>query len=136
MACWNCRGLGLAEPIKKIKCMRMTVCTRRSFLPPGDEARVWPARLPTTYATPKEQYLSFNLVSLYEAISLHVSDKMENTIRDFQMELQMAILGNLAIFCPNSKFGIGGPDSHTWVWPSSLSLLSGVFSSPNVIVVD
>ena len=25
---------------------------------------------------PKEQYLSFNLVSLYEAISLHVSDKM------------------------------------------------------------
>ena len=30
------------------------------------------------YATPKEQYLSFNLVSLYEAISLHVSDKMEN----------------------------------------------------------
>ena len=34
---------------------------------------------PMKYATPKELNLSFNLVSLYEAISLRVNDKMKNT---------------------------------------------------------
>ena len=53
------------------------------------------------YAMPKEQYLglSFNLVSLYEAISLHVSDKTRNTgLSNGVANGNIEVLGKLANF--------------------------------------